>query len=907
MHRSELQFFVNGTKVAIAADPEWTLAFYLREKLKLKGTKIACEEGACGACTVVVGKIDPISGKPWFVSANACVTPLYLVDDCCVLTIEGLGNVRNGVHPIQERLARGHGSQCGFCTPGFVMSIYALIRNNAEPSVDDVDAALRGNLCRCTGYRPILESFYTFTNGCGKQNCCQKNPSGQSACAAASADDKQQELLTDWSSMRPYDSTQEPIFPPELQLMARSAQQDIIELSGERIRLFAPSTVAQLIELRRMYSNSHFVATGLMTGLMHRGSVKVATDPVWLVLYRVAEFHTIDISDKRVQIGSSLSISDLHSALVKANSNKKFSSLIDLLDRYSSRQVRNIASWVGNVTSGNPTSDLAVVMLALNASISVIDLKTGEQRDVAVDEKFFSRVGGNRNCLGKDDVVASISIGILSEQEHLFAVKQGMRHGADSPIVNTAIYAKLGEDLKTIEDIRLVFGGIGSAPVVAVNTAAALKNRKLDEDTLELGIATLSKEIALSENAPGGRAQYRSSLAVSFFFKFFDELSHGSSFITSPIARATPLEPLQLYTDAQSQHGADACGRPLMCQYGERHATGEADYVADVDAANMCYMALVLSSRPHAQIVSIDASEALKVKGVVGYVDAKDIPSKGTNYPGREYNQFIPDNTPVFADGKVESVGQTIGAIVAEDLQTARKAAQMVRVEYEDLPAIVTIEEAIKAESWLYNDPMNMMKGDVEKGLSESDIVLDGEVRMGGQEHVYLETQSSLASPGEGDEWTILCSTQQPTWAQTHAGYLLGVQKHKIVVKVKRIGGAFGGKTNQCGRALFPALVAAQKFRRPVRCALSRKEDFLATGRRHPMLAKYKIGMSKEGKLLAVDCNIYLDGGYSIDNSVAVLSATVAHADTVYDVPHMRVNGRVCKTNLPSNTAFRGF
>ena len=130
--------------------------------VRLSGTKLACEEGACGSCTVVIGKVDH-TGKPWsvianlacnclefqfvpirFQSANACVTPLYLVDGCCVMTVEGLGNVRKGIHPIQERLARGHGSQCGFCTPGFVMSMYALIRNNAQPSVDDVDAALRG-------------------------------------------------------------------------------------------------------------------------------------------------------------------------------------------------------------------------------------------------------------------------------------------------------------------------------------------------------------------------------------------------------------------------------------------------------------------------------------------------------------------------------------------------------------------------------------------------------------------------------------------------------------------------------------------------------------------------------------------------------------------------------------------
>ena len=232
--------------------------------------------------------------------------------------------------------------------------------------------------------------------------------------------------------------------------MGRSTPDDIIELIGERIRLLAPSTVAQLVTLRQTYENSFLVTTGLMSGtrdnkqhsmfnnsisgLMNRSNVKLGTEPVWLATYRVAEFRSIVIRDGHVRIGSALSISDLRTALVQTNSNNKFSSLIDLLDRYSSRQIRNtsvcplslfflkkishwwrLQSWVGNVTSGNPTSDLTIAFLALNAHVSVIDIRTGQKRDVLVDESFFQRSNGRRNCLGKDDVICSVSIALLSE------------------------------------------------------------------------------------------------------------------------------------------------------------------------------------------------------------------------------------------------------------------------------------------------------------------------------------------------------------------------------------------------------------------------------------------------------------------------------------------------------------
>ncbi|PIK60345.1 Xanthine dehydrogenase [Apostichopus japonicus] len=169
-----LVFFCNGKKIIDQnVDPETTLLSYLRAKLHLTGTKLGCSEGGCGACTVMVSSFDRVKQSIRHVSVNACLAPVCSVYGTAVTTVEGIGSTKTKLHPVQERLAASHGSQCGFCTPGIVMSMYTLLRNNQEPCMRDIFGAFEGNLCRCTGYRPILEGYRTFTKGCGKQNCCQ--------------------------------------------------------------------------------------------------------------------------------------------------------------------------------------------------------------------------------------------------------------------------------------------------------------------------------------------------------------------------------------------------------------------------------------------------------------------------------------------------------------------------------------------------------------------------------------------------------------------------------------------------------------------------------------------------------------------------------------------------------------
>lgn len=229
------------------------------------------------------------------------------------------------------------------------------------------------------------------------------------------------------------------------------------------------------------------------------------------------------------------------------------------------------------------------------------------------------------------------------------------------------------------------------------------------------------------------------------------------------------------------------------------------------------------------------------------------------------------------------------------------------RVEYEVLPHILTIEEAISAKSF-YEPSKTLQRGDLDSGFDSAKHVVEGTVSVGGQNHFYLETQASIVVPrGEDDEYEVYASTQNPTETQLLVAEVLGIASHKVVCKVKRMGGGFGGKESRSCILTCALAVAAQKTGRPVRCQLDRDTDMMLVGGRHPFLSKYSVGFDDAGKVVALDVQLYSNGGFSADLSLAVMERAVSHSDNCYYVPNIRVSGTVCKTNIHSNTAFRGF
>ncbi|KAK9866817.1 hypothetical protein WJX84_005780, partial [Apatococcus fuscideae] len=300
------------------------------------------------------------------------------------------------------------------------------------------------------------------------------------------------------------------------------------------------------------------------------------------------------------------------------------------------------------------------------------------------------------------------------------------------------------------------------------------------------------------------------------------------------------------------------------------------------------------------------------VEGVEGFFSAKDVPGHdivpGT-VPGSNQMGSVMHDEEVFALDEVKCVGQVIGVVVADTEQHARMGAQRVKVEYEDLPSIISCEDAIKANSYFEGWGHRLDYGDVEACFAsgECDHVVEGTARIGGQEHFYLEPHCSIVIPQENDEICIYASTQAPHHHMETVAEVLGIPSHKVVCHVKRIGGGFGGKESRSVFTNAAIAVAAYQTRRPVRLALDRAEDMQMTGHRHAFLIKYKVGFTREGKILAMDVNLYNNAGCSLDLSAAVMDRALMHCENSYRIPNVRAVGHVCRTNIASNTAFRGF
>lgn len=330
------------------------------------------------------------------------------------------------------------------------------------------------------------------------------------------------------------------------------------------------------------------------------------------------------------------------------------------------------------------------------------------------------------------------------------------------------------------------------------------------------------------------------------------------------------------------------------------HVTGEATYIDDMLVNERLLVGRVVYSRTaSARIVSFDLAAARAVHGVHAVLSSADIP--GVNDMGP-----VVHDEPCLADGEVRCVGQAMFLIAAETDEQCREAERLITVEYEQREPVLSIEQAMERGTVL-GPPLTIERGDVRGTLARAPHLIRGELRTGAQEHWYLESQVCLCVPGEGNELCVHSTTQHPSETQALIAHLLKRGKHEIVVEVRRIGGGFGGKETQASHVASWAALLSAATGRPVKIRLFRDDDMIITGKRHRFLSTYEVGFDDTGRILAADIGLHCDGGCATDLTFAILQRAMLHADNAYYLPHARVVGTAYRTNLPSNTAFRGF
>lgn len=330
------------------------------------------------------------------------------------------------------------------------------------------------------------------------------------------------------------------------------------------------------------------------------------------------------------------------------------------------------------------------------------------------------------------------------------------------------------------------------------------------------------------------------------------------------------------------------------------HTRGESEYVDDVpQPADMLYAAVFSSPVAHGKIRALQMKEAWALPGVVTVLTATDIPGENQIGPIIQDEQLL-------ASGEVHFAGQPIAVVVAKTPEMAQKGVRSITAEIEELPAITDPKDAYK-RGQIIGTPRTFVLGNMDQAWKECDHIFEGTCDIGGQEHVYLETQRARAIPLEGNVLRIHSSTQSPYATQRAAAKILGVPLHKIEVDVKRLGGGFGGKEDQATPWSCMAALAAWYTKKPVELVLNRADDLKMTGKRHPYLSDFKIGVDKDGKILAYEVEHYQNSGAAADLSTAVLERTLFHSTNSYFIPNVRIFAACCRTNLPPNTAFRGF
>jgi xanthine dehydrogenase large subunit len=340
---------------------------------------------------------------------------------------------------------------------------------------------------------------------------------------------------------------------------------------------------------------------------------------------------------------------------------------------------------------------------------------------------------------------------------------------------------------------------------------------------------------------------------------------------------------------------------PRTHDSARRHVTGEALYIDDLpEPAGLLHVQLGLSTRAHARITKLDVTPVRAAQGVVCVLTAADVPGENDVSPTHRHDE------PLLAADLVQFVGQPIFAVAAVTREQARRAAKLAVIEYEDLPAILDAEAALPT-GILVTDPLTLRRGDAQAAIAAAPRRLSGRLRIGGQEHFYLEGQIALAAPGEDDEVTVWSSTQHPSEIQHMVAKVLDVPSHAVTVEIRRMGGGFGGKETQGNLFACVCAIVAKKTGRAAKARPDRDDDMVITGKRHDFVVDYEVGFDNDGRIHGLAMIFAARCGWSSDLSGPVTDRALFHADNCYWLPAVELRSLPLKTNTVSNTAFRGF
>ncbi|GAB0087782.1 hypothetical protein DMENIID0001_021290 [Sergentomyia squamirostris] len=892
-------FTVNGEECRISPKevaPDMSLNMFLRTRLYLTGTKFMCQEGGCGCCIVTLQGKHPVTGDSFTLAINSCLFLVLSCHDLAVTTIEGLGSKARGYHEMQKRLAEHDGTQCGFCSPGFVMNMFSLYTGKfGSVTSAEIENAFGGNICRCTGYRPILDAWKSFA--------IDAPPGLQEVC-----EDIEDLTLTKC--------------PKSGRACFGNCQTPIHIRAAEGATWTKVYTLAQLLTALESSTSGKYrlVAGNTATGI-YRMPYDIET---FIDVSSVTELRTYTINDTII-MGGNVTITEWMTILQQAADRRSgymyCLRVRDHIDHMATVPVRNVGTIAGNLMTKHDHpdfySDPFLLLETVGATITIVDT-TGNE--VSVTPENFLSINMDKK------VITNI---IMPQWDpnlyQLCTFKTTDRTQNAQIYMNSGFLFEIDVSTGMVTSSRIVYGGINPSFVHATTLESILNGKNLfDNTTIQAGINAFNTTIRplIDNTVDTFSNNFRALLALGMFYK--------AVLCVAPSSRVNPLYrsglgpiPRAISSGIQTYQTIPArfpLTQPIMKNEALIQCSGEAEYIIDILPHNALWATLVLSKSPMKTIVSIDSSAALAVPGVVAFYSAKDIP--GVNSLATRKGPILParvEKEEVFCSGEVIFNGQPIGMIVAEEMAQAVHAADLVQVTYTDTMMfdekhsklkdkfLPTLKQVLDRNLEEVKDRIHHTKtiiGPDAKKEEVHQLINDIQATMdfGPQYHYHMETQIAVAIPVE-DGIDLYPSTQWMDFTQLIVAQVLGVKENAINIRVRRIGGAFGGKIFRNGVVACATALACYLLNRPVRMVLPMDTNMRAIGKRFPARIDYKVTFSNTGLVLGARTKVVHDIGATVNDYISLQD--LLFTGNAYLSLTWITTFETAKTNAPTNTWMR--
>ncbi|KAH8338948.1 hypothetical protein KR074_005906, partial [Drosophila pseudoananassae] len=856
-----------------------TLNTFIREHAQLTATKFMCQEGGCGACVCVVrdGK------RSWAV--NSCLTLLNTCANLEIVTAEGLGNQRTGYNPIQKRLAKMNGTQCGFCSPGFVMNMYGLLeQNDGKVSMTEVENSFGGNICRCTGYRPILDAMKSFA--------VDSNIQVPKECA-------------DIEDLKPRNC-------PKTGLACSGTcnqfRTNLVYEDGSQWHW--PKNLTDLFEaLEKVKDSEEFM---LVAGYTAHGVYRRSSEIKHFIdVNGVEELHQHTIEGKELKLGANLSLT-LTMEIIRMTSKQPgfeyLEALWNHIDLIANVPVRNSGTLAGNISikKQHPEfpSDIFISFEALDVKVLAAKNAT-EDQNLTLSEYLSSN---DRKLMLKSFILPAYSKDTYIYDSYKLPFPQIMPRAQNAhAYVNAAFLLELETDSK-VKSARICFGGIRPDFVHASGVEKLLVGQNPYENTsVEQTFKKLGEVIEPDEVLPDASPAYRTKLACGLLYKFLlkyapsanvsEKFKSGGQILQRPLSSG-----LQQF---QTQKKSYPVTQAVEKVEGMIQCSGEATYMNDVlTTSNAVHCAFVGATKVGATIDQIDASEALKQPGVIAFYSAKDIPGKNT-FSDPSFGFQVEE---IFCSGLVRFCEQPCGVIVALSADQAQRAAKLVEISYSNPSPQFRLLPSLKdvfASPTLESSRISLVAMSSVKELhfsGQPDMEVRGIFEMGLQYQFPMEPQTTVAVPFE-DGLKVFSSTQWMDHTQSVIAHCLQLKANNVQLQVRRLGGAYGSKISRGNQVACAASLAAYKLNRPARFVQSMESMMDCNGKRWACRSDYQCHVKNNGKIVGLSHDYFEDAGWCPNDSPVNLQSKFT-ASNCYDFTerNFKLSGHEVLTDAPSSS-----